>query len=277
MDEFFHVAGFFRCPKDSNYFSRIKMSRPKYFHRYIFHTYSQGIKKMAGKDYSKYGHIKSQYPLGDIQRDYLFVVEFELPNILQPYLGSSDDGLFNQLTMTCRSAPIVGITNTPIPSNWFGMEQFFAGKSVPSTTSVQMNFEEFEGVASGEGELDANGMLKPSTQVAVSPRQLFQAWSTLTQNISYSGVGVPKADLIGKVRVTPLRANLQQSGLGTQVLNSAWVESFGDMDFAYANSGASTNTVTIKFDYPTTEAPSDTRFQRAIDLIKQFNLDGKAN
>lgn len=227
-----------------------------------------------GKDYSKYGHIRSQYALGDIQRDYLFVVEFELPESLKKYVGSSEDGLFNQLTMTCREAPLVGITNTPIESNWFGMQQHFSGKSAPSTTSVQLQFEEFEGIASQIGE---NGLPLVGSSMLVSPRLLFTAWASMAQNISYSGVGVPKAELIGKVKVTPLRANLQESGLGTLVLNSAWVESFGDINMTYSGSGSVMNSVTVKFDFPTTEPSQDERYANARELISFFNLNGITN
>jgi len=216
---------------------------------------------MAKKSFKNLGHIKSQYPLDDIVRDYLFVVQFELPEILKEYLGEfgeSGQGV-SQLTMTCREASMPGVQNSPISSFWMGMEQFFSGKSTPTTTSVQFGFEEFEGIV----ELDGDKKL-------LSPRQLFMAWSALAHDIHKTGIGVEKKDLIGTVTVTPLNINLEESDLGSVTLKSAWCESYQDVSLGTNNQDAIKSQVSIKFDYFT---PNKSDVNVSFDLVEILNHD----
>ena len=219
--------------------------------------------------YDKLGHIKSQYKLGDIQRDYLFAVQFVLPPVLRQHLQvvTGDNADYNQLTMTCREASMPGVMNNPISSFWMGMEQFFNGKSQPTTTSVPFTFEEFEGIAT-----DANG----DSPYLVSPRQLFMAWSSLAHNIHSTGVGVEKRNLIGTVTVTPLRADLTEAPMGSVVLNSAWCESYQDVSLGYTNSDSIKSQISVKFDYLTYQpaTSSNSQFSKIKEFIKKFGLNG---
>lgn len=226
-------------------------------------------------DYSKFGHIRSQYRLGDIQKDYLFAVRFKLPKGLQDLGIDSLDGEFgegfNQLTMTCREAPIVGMQNSPIESNWFGMVQYFAGKSLPSSTSVSFTFEQFEAVAQ---RVDAEtGFPADDTKYLLSPRQIFQAWSALAHNTHKTGIGAEKKLYISDVEVIPLRSNLTKSPMGSQILRSAWVEGYGDMNLSSSGSSALTNQVTFKFDYFDINMDDvEIQFQNVVDTMKKLQL-----
>ena len=196
------------------------------------------------------GHITSQYKLGDIQRDYLFAVEFELPSDVQQYAKNAKE----TLTLCIRSAPIPGSGTTAFAtSNWMGMEQFFAMKTTPNS-NLTFNFEEFEGYSLAT---DSEGRIDPATaKFEANCINILKMWHSLNQNIYKDGLGKPKRSVVGKVRIIPLNADLSVSQMGIMTLHSVQIESVGDFDMGYSSGDAVKPSVQIKFDYPTIEVPN---------------------
>lgn len=238
---------------------------------------------MAKRSYKDLMHIKSQYPLGDVQRDYLFLAKFHLPVKLRAFAQfassefgaelSEDDGI-NVLTMCVREFPLVGIQNQAIESSFMGMKQFFNGKSEPSTTSVTAQFEEFERFQAGWKEATVNSSSDyplATGDSLPSPRQIFFAWASLAHDIFSSGVGSLKRDIVARIEVIPLWSDgTEAENIGKYVYHNAWVESIAENQLSYENSGSLKTSVTFKFDYPTIEPVSGTEQKLGSRIYAEY-------